>query len=104
MESCVCDPKPSMESGKTQLATDKSLLLLGLQLLNKGLKLPTAVVSPHVRPEQQPASPPLKPSGEAASRKRKREPEESTEQCRRAKRSVSLAVCVCLMLSVSTGK
>ena len=41
--------RPQVAQPKSQLVQDKNLLLLGLQLLNKGLKLPYAVVQPRVQ-------------------------------------------------------
>ena len=46
-------PKPP-----TPLPDKQQLLLLGLQLLNKGLKLPTAVVQPQVQQHSAKPSPP----------------------------------------------
>lgn len=37
-----------------QLSPDKNLLLLGLQLLNKGLRLPCAVVQPRIQTRPSP--------------------------------------------------
>ena len=41
----------------TPLPDKQQLLLLGLQLLNKGLKLPTAVVQPQVQRSTNPSPP-----------------------------------------------
>ena len=86
----------------------KNLLLLGLNLLNKGLKLPYAVVRPQAKPPAtKPASelaeklmnsvsPPSSPQKDRTtmvaldgSRKRKRDPENDTSEInRREKRCV----------------
>ena len=67
-------PKVEQLSKATTALPDKQqLLLLGLQLLNKGLKLPTAVVQPQVQRQakQSPLPPPIsqvkKPSPEPPS-------------------------------------
>lgn len=43
------------------LPDKQQLLLLGLQLLNKGLKLPTAVVQPQVQRQAKQSPPPPQP-------------------------------------------
>jgi len=72
-----------------QLSPDKNLLLLGLQLLNKGLRLPCAVVQPQVQTlspqttsgekkdgrvgtDKEPLSPQKNEEKEPTNRKRKR--------------------------------
>ncbi len=82
----------------------KNLLLLGLNLLNKGLKLPYAVVRPQAKPPApnptselaeklkssiSPPTSPLKPTTDSleVSRKRKRDPaNDLSEVGRREKR------------------
>ena len=66
MESPQLKIQPKVEQlaskTSTRLPDKQQLLLLGLQLLNKGLKLPTAVVQPQVQRQtatkQTPPSPP----------------------------------------------
>ena len=63
MESSQLKIQPKLgqlPKSSTQLPDKQQLLLLGLQLLNKGLKLPTAVVQPQVQRQakQSPSPPP----------------------------------------------
>ena len=91
MEQVTGQPQAS-----AQLSPDKNLLLLGLQLLNKGLRLPCAVVQPQVQTiSPQKASgeqedgrvetdeEPLSPQKEPINRKRKRNPNEDLSEAER---------------------
>ena len=51
--------QPKITPLQKPLPDKQQLLLLGLQLLNKGLKLPTAVVQPQVQRQTKQASPAL---------------------------------------------
>ena len=72
---------PSKEDEQNQL------LLLGLQLLQKNLKLPYAVVKPRRQPPKQSGKDEEPASGLVSSRKRKRS-EESAVEDKREKRLV----------------
>lgn len=75
------------EIKRTVPTKEDQLMLLGLQLLNKSLKLPCAVVKPRLQPPKQSGHDEELASGLVNSRKRKHS-EETTVEDRRQKRSV----------------